>query len=74
MLFLKKILNSKSQIYPFQPTPRNADFVDNEILVAVQDWLVAFKDYLPSADASEHAKGAHDAVDDLLTWFSPYSI
>jgi hypothetical protein len=32
------------------------------------EWLKQFKAYLPPKNASEHAKGAHDAIDDLETW------
>ena len=39
-----------------------------EATLIVQDWLKEFKEYLPPKDVTEHAKGAHDAIDDLLTW------
>ena len=41
-----------------------------EASIIVIEWLVQFKNYLPSSTASDHAKGAHDAIDDLTTWIN----
>lgn len=41
----------------------------NELIIqAVKDFFKDFRDYLPPVDVSEHAKGAHDAVNDLENW------
>jgi hypothetical protein len=39
MKALKEILNKKAKIYPFHPSPRTSDFIDNEIKAAVKEWL-----------------------------------
>jgi hypothetical protein len=41
---------------------------DEDFYKAVEKWLKLFEKYLPLKDASEHARGAHDAVNDLLSW------
>jgi hypothetical protein len=69
MKFFKGILREKP-IYPFDPTPQVSQHLENNVCDAVREFLKDFKDYLPPADATEHAKGAHDAVDDLLRWIS----
>jgi hypothetical protein len=45
------------------------DRTDIEIVErAVGIWLNLFREYLPPKTASDHAKGAHDAVKDLESW------
>lgn len=39
-----------------------------EAIIIVRKWLEEFKAYLPPKDVSEHAKGAHDAINDLESW------
>jgi hypothetical protein len=45
-------------------TPLQQETIRNE----VKEWLELFREYLPSPEASDHAKGAHDAVNDLESW------
>ena len=34
------------------------------------EWLAEFRSYLPPKDVSEHARGAHDAINDLESWIT----
>jgi hypothetical protein len=38
------------------------------IQIEVKEWLELFREYLPPPEVSEHAKGAHDAINDLESW------
>jgi hypothetical protein len=61
MIWLKTLFNTfihKNKRYMNQ----------GEAIIIVRKWLEEFKDYLPPKNVSEHAKGAHDAVNDLESW------
>jgi hypothetical protein len=67
MISFKQILQDKP-IYPFSASPQVYRNLEKEVCAAVREFVQQFKEYLPPADVTEHAKGAHDAINDLESW------
>ena len=70
MKYLTDLLKKQVEYNFYKASDDTQRFIVGTARSMTIEWLKLFQEYLPPPEVSEHAKGAHDAVKDLLEWIN----